>query len=99
MLRSILVAMGDQPEDAAALEYAYVIARAYEAILFGHLVIDISGAGDKGLALLKEGDFHVDARQMLEDRGHELLDRFEQQCRQKDIVSETEVVAGGGFGC
>lgn len=94
MLRSILVAIGDQPEDAAALEYAYVLAKAYEATLFGHLVIDISEAGDKGLALLKEGEFHVDARQMLEDRGHELLDRFEQQCREKDISSETEVVVG-----
>ena len=94
MLRSILVAMGDQVEDAAALEYAYVLAKAYNATLFGHLVIDVSEAGDKGLELLKEGDFHIDTRQMLEDRGRELLDRFEEQCRQKDIVSETGVVVG-----
>ena len=31
---------------------------------------------------------------MLEDRGHELLDKFEEQCRQKNITSETEVVIG-----
>jgi len=94
MLRSILVAMGDQAEDVAALEYAYVLAKAYNATLFGHLVIDISEAGDKGLSLLKEGEFHIDTRQMLEDRGHELLDRFEEQCRQRNIISETEVVVG-----
>ena len=94
MLRSILIAMGDQSEDAAALEYAYALAKAYDATLFGHLVIDISEAGDKGFSLLKEGEFHVDTRQMLEDRGHELLNKFEEQCRQRDIASETEVVVG-----
>jgi nucleotide-binding universal stress UspA family protein len=31
---------------------------------------------------------------MLEDRGRELLDKFEQQCRQRDIAIETEVVVG-----
>lgn len=94
MLRSILVALGDQSEDAAALEYAYILTQACNATLFGHLVIDISEAGSKGLSLLKEGEFHVDTRQMLEDRGHELLDKFEEQCRQREIASETEIVVG-----
>jgi nucleotide-binding universal stress UspA family protein len=94
MLRSILVAIGDQTEDSAALEYAYVLSKAYKATLFGHLIIDVSEAGNKGLSLLKEGDFHIDTRQMLEDRGHELLDKFEAQCRQREIKSETEVVIG-----
>ena len=44
MLRSILVALGDQSEDEAALEYAYVLTQACKATLFGHLVIDISEA-------------------------------------------------------
>jgi nucleotide-binding universal stress UspA family protein len=94
MLRSILVAIGDQAEDAAALEYAYAFAKAYNATLFGHLVIDSSEAGSKGLSLLREGEFHIDTRQMLEDRGSELLYKFEQQCQKRDLKSETEVVVG-----
>jgi len=94
MLKSILVAIGDQTEDAAALEYAYVLSKGYNAMLFGHLAIDVSEAGSKGLSLLKEGEFHIDTRQMLEDRGRELLDKFEEQCRQREITSETEVVVG-----
>lgn len=94
MLRSVLVAVGDQPEDYAAMQYAYVLAGACSASLFGHLVIDASEIGQKGLSLLRQGEFHLDTRQMLQDRGRELLDEFAAQCCRRDLRYRSEVVIG-----
>ncbi len=96
MIKTILVPLDGSEHSKAALDYALWLAEKFDGTLFGQHVIDtvsiegtffhdISGS----LGFEPYLDFSTKMREVLEERGKNILEEFSQRCRQKGVRHET----------
>ena len=96
MIKNILVPLDGSEHSRAALEYGLWLAQKFDGTLFGQHVIDtISIEGtffhdvSGSLGFEPYLDFSTKMREILEERGKNILQSFAERCREKNVSHQT----------